>query len=95
MAIGGFVLALVGLLLAGIVMGGTYVAMGTKAIAYVWVVLCMTVYRVYYFQGPAIRWELGCAHLGSFPAWLQLLDVQLVNETKMEVLCSIGVWIRQ
>jgi len=41
MAVGGFVLALVGLLLAGIVMGGTYVAMGTKAIAYVWVVLCI------------------------------------------------------
>ncbi|TNE78073.1 MAG: hypothetical protein EP333_00060 [Bacteroidetes bacterium] len=41
MAIGGFVLALVGLLLAGLVMGGTYVAMGTKVVAYIWVVLCI------------------------------------------------------
>lgn len=41
MAIGGFVLALVGLLLAGAVMGGTYLAMGTKVVAYIWVVLCI------------------------------------------------------
>lgn len=41
MAIGGFILSLVGLLLAGAVMGGTYIAMGTKVVAYLWVVLCI------------------------------------------------------
>src|SRR3989338_8093068 len=41
MAIGGFILSLVGLLLAGAVMVGSYMAMGSKVVAYLWVVLCI------------------------------------------------------
>jgi len=41
MAIGGFILSLVGLLLAGMVMVGSYMAMGSKVVAYLWVVLCI------------------------------------------------------
>ena len=41
MAIGGFVLALVGLILASLVMGGTYLATGSKVVSYIWVVLCI------------------------------------------------------
>ena len=45
MAIGGFILALVGLLLAGIVMGGSYIAMGSKVVAY----LGSSLYRFSYY----------------------------------------------
>jgi len=41
LAVGGFVLSLVGLIGASIVMGASYLASGSKTVSYIWVVLCI------------------------------------------------------